>query len=46
MLDWILVTCLTLFHTIYLSRECMEGRSSARLDSGNVSHPKPHYIFV
>jgi hypothetical protein len=26
--------------------ECMEGRSCARLDSGDVSHPVPHYISV
>jgi hypothetical protein len=47
MLDWILVTCLTLFLTIYLCLEqCMEGRSYARRDSGDVSHPLPHYISV
>jgi hypothetical protein len=40
MLDWILVTCLTLYLIIYLSlEECMEGRNYARLDSVDVSHP-------
>ncbi len=46
MLDWILVTCLTLYLIIFLSTECMEGRSYARLDSGDVSHPVPHYISL
>jgi hypothetical protein len=41
MLDWILETCLTL-----CLEECMEGRSYARLDSGDVSHPMPQNIFV
>ncbi len=46
MLDCILVTCLTLYLIIFLSTECMEGRSYARLDSGDLSHPLPHYISV
>ncbi len=47
MQDWILVTCLTLSITIYLClEECMEGRSHARLDSGDVSDPVPHHISV
>jgi hypothetical protein len=47
MLDWILVTSLTQSITIYLClEECMEGRSYARLDSGDVSYPVPHHTSV
>jgi hypothetical protein len=44
MLDWILVT-VSPFSSPYLClEECMKGRSYARLDSVDVSHPIPHYI--
>jgi hypothetical protein len=44
MLDWILVTCLTLYLINICLEECMEGRTYARLDSGDMSHPMRHYI--